>query len=121
MPRCRDARRLSADPDHEPNFYCINRIVGAPDVKRPETPESVLHEEVPSLPPMGVAGSNTANDLLTRLVLQAAAASTVVVPPSPPPPPPPPVVVVEPRDNDFVTRLALAALLLQQLAKQQQG
>jgi len=31
MPRCRDARRLTADPDNEPNFYCINQVVGAPD------------------------------------------------------------------------------------------
>ena len=108
MPRCRDARRLSADPDNEPDFYCINQIVGAPDskgpVSRPATPPKCF-----PTPPMNFIQYSTYTTSGRSPVQQQPIAprmpSTEVSK----------VVQQQPDDGNMAMRLALAALVLQQL------
>lgn len=101
MPRCRDARRLAADPNHEPDFYAINRMFGAPDgeptaravappvlvtpsiSRRAATPSSTSSSAA-SLPSSTNDQSTAAATLLAALVPQVITTTTTTTP-SPPP------------------------------------
>lgn len=79
MPRCRDARRLAADPNNEPDFYCINQIVGEPDknLRLHRNPLKKVMAKSPLLTPpsspppvdfVEVCSSNTSQQLSTTRI-----------------------------------------------------
>eukprot|EP00977_Amphora_coffeiformis_P028296 scaffold34922_cov141-Amphora_coffeaeformis.AAC.7 len=124
MPRCRDARRLSADPDNEPNFYCINQVVGAPESKdvvststRSSSPVSSSSTTSPSPTSMSFAQCTSSTYTTSRPIMTSHAAIRI------------PAITQttiqqeqqqqkQQEDGDMTLKLVLAAFLLQQLTNE---
>ena len=87
---------------NEPNFYCINSIVGAPDAKTPPSR--------PITPPTPTTTEAPLNIVEVPRQIPPAVSPVTKTPPSPP-------AAVKPRQDELLARFALAALLLQQLVR----
>lgn len=74
MPEARDARRLTPDPENEPDFYSISRVFPLPDEEK-KVPAPVLLSAAPAIAPPLQAIKPVALEVGPAAKLQAIASS----------------------------------------------
>lgn len=65
MPRCKDARRLQADPEHEPDLYVLSRVLPLDGTAPPAVTDL---EEIANVVPRAARRTNTSNTTMTRTI-----------------------------------------------------